>query len=208
MFFPKLIRRSEEDYFNIRKKFYANYRDNYPKVKDDCKSRCVYCDITVKEYGGDNMQLDHFRPQEHFEHLETHPHNLYLSCPKCNVLKTSDWPCCKKTNDAPSFVGSIGYLDRFKHNADDYLRVEKDGTITHIAGPTNYMIMKMKLNRPSRTNIRRKRIIESQKTKLLIGINKLTEKLLQDSKSGKISMAQVPDRLENIRLLTTMAQSI
>ncbi len=208
MFFPELTRRSEENYFNNRKQFYADYRQNYPKVAEDCQHRCVYCDITIVEAGGDEMQLDHFRPQDHFEHLETHPHNLYLACPKCNVLKTSDWPCSKDADNAPSYIGGVGYLDRFIHNAENYLRVEEDGKIFQLAGPVNYMIEKMKLNRPSRVNIRRKRKIDSKKTKLLEGIARLTDKLIQDSEQGKLSAAQVTNKAKHIKSLTDMCQSI
>jgi len=208
MYFPELTRRCEEDYFNNRKKFYADYRKNYSKIAEDCQHRCVYCDITVYESGGDEMQLDHFRPQEHFEHLERHPHNLYLSCPKCNVLKTSDWPCCKNTDNTSSFIGQIGYLDRFKHKAGDFLRVEKDGTITQLAGPVNYMIEKMKLNRASRVNIRRKRKIESDKNNLIEDIGKYMIKLTQDCEQGKVTQPDMIEKMKSIQSLVTKFQSI
>ncbi|WP_194165841.1 HNH endonuclease [Shewanella sp. YLB-07] len=208
MFFPELKRRNEKDYLNNLAQFYADYRQNYSKVSEDCKHRCVYCDITVNECGGDEMQLDHFRPQKHFKNLDTHPYNLYLSCPKCNVLKTSDWPCSKNTDDAPSFIGGVGYLDRFEHKADNFLRVEEDGTIVHLAGPVNYMIKKMKLNRASRVNIRRRRKIESKKTKLLEGIERLTNKLIEDCSQSKINGKELSLRLTEIKHLFSMCQEV
>jgi hypothetical protein len=208
MFFPELIRRNENDYHNNRKQFYADYGENYSKVAEDCKHRCVYCDIKVEEFGGDEMQLDHFRPQKYFAHLETHPHNLHLSCPKCNVLKTSDWPCCKMNDDAPSFIGKIGYLDRFTHKAEDFLRVEEDGVIIPIAGPINYMIEKMKLNRPSRVNIRHKRKIGSKKTKLLEGIDNLINKVLQDFSQGKITGEIMAHKMKDIQSLIVMCKAV
>ncbi|WP_460158457.1 HNH endonuclease signature motif containing protein [Pseudomonas sp. S3_E11] len=200
MFFPKLIRRKEEEYYSNRNNFYADYRDNYKKIAEDCLNRCVYCDITTDEYGGDEMHLDHFRPQEHFDELSTHPYNLYLSCPKCNGLKTSDWPCPKKLG-APSFIGRIGYLDRFTHDPVIYLKVSQDGLIIPIAGPTDYMIKKMHLNRPSRVNIRRKRIIESKKTVLLNGILRLTSNLEDAVAAGRLTSEQLTERHKKISSL-------
>ncbi len=208
MYFPDLTRRDEVDYHNNREVFYADYKKNHKKVAEDCKHRCVYCDITSEEYGGDDMQLDHFRPQEHFDNLKAHPHNLYLSCPKCNVLKTSDWPCQKNKDDAPSFVGGIGYLDRFERKAKEFLEVDVNGNIIHRAGPVNYMIKKMLLNRPSRVNVRRKRAIEDKKTKIIKGIARLADKLTQDEEQGKITREQRLERMKVIRRLSHMVKSV
>lgn len=176
MYFPELKRRDVIEYQNRNNQFYADYSLNYSKVAQDCKERCVYCDITIDEFGGDKMQLDHFRPKKHFGHLEIHPYNLYLSCPKCNVLKTSDWPCDKR-DGAPSFVGPIGYIDRFTHNAREYLEVSKTGEIISLGGPVSYMIKKMHLNRASRVNVRRKRQLEARKTAVLEKIKSVTTDL-------------------------------
>lgn len=203
MYFPQLIRREKDDYLNSQNRFYADYRSNYEKVAADCKHRCVYCDITVEEFGGDEMQLDHFRPQEHFEHLSIDPFNLYLSCPKCNVLKTSDWPCAK-ADGAPSFIGGVGYLDRFLHKTDDFLRVDNDGKIVQIAGPVNYMIRKMHLNRASRVNVRRRRSVAIRKTKILEGIMRLTERLTQDRVRGEVTDEQANERQVHIMSLLAM----
>lgn len=200
MFFPKLLRSAENEYYSARRTFYADYRQNYKLVAIDCKNRCVYCDITIEEYGGDEMHLDHFRPQEHFQHLATHPYNLYLSCPKCNGLKTSDWPCAKEA-EGVTFVGSIGYLDRFSHDLDVFLQVDSSGKIIPIAGPASYMIKKMHLNRVSRVNVRRKRLIAHRKTRFLQGILKLTDNLQVLQNEGKLSAAQASEKRAQIDAL-------
>ncbi len=206
MFFKLLKRRPEAAYHNNRGTFYADYRQNYNKISEDCDYKCVYCDITIEESGGDEMHLDHFRPQEHFENLSTHPYNLYLSCPKCNILKTSDWPA-SKLETGPTFIGSVGYIDRFQHDCTQYLRVESTGHIAAISGPIEYMIRKMHLNRPSRVNIRRKRIIEHRKTLLLHGILKLTNKLQAADAAGNLTPDQRKQRREQIdSLLKSYAQ--
>jgi hypothetical protein len=203
MFFPKLTRRKEEDYYSNRNYFYADYRENYTKIAEDCLNRCVYCDITILEYGGDEMHLDHFRPQEHFSELSTHPYNLYLSCPKCNGLKSSDWPCPKK-NTSPTFIGRVGYIDRFSHDAALYLKVDSDGLIIPIAGPAAYMIKKMHLNRVSRLNVRRKRIIEEKKTGLLEGIRRFTSIVERANEAGKLSQAELVAKYQQIQSLLNM----
>jgi hypothetical protein len=152
------------------------------------------------------MHLDHFRPQEHFEELATHPFNLYLSCPKCNGLKTSDWPCSKEAN-ALTFVGRIGYLDRFSHEYDTYLKVGEDGRIVAIAGPVEYMIRKMHLNRMSRVNVRRKRYIDNRKTRILEGILRLISNLQSAEAEEKITKDQVAARRAKIdELLMSYSQ--
>jgi len=190
MFYPKLTRRQEDFYYNNRKKFYADYSQNYVKVAEDCQFRCVYCDITIEESGGDEMHLDHFRPQEHFPDLSTHPFNLYLACPKCNGLKTSDWPCSKE-HGAATFIGGVGYLDRFNHDAETFLRVDNAGCIVAVAGPVGYMIKKMHLNRPSRVNVRRKRQVEFRKTRLLQGVLELTKKLKAAEENKTLKPEQI-----------------
>ncbi|WP_368994912.1 HNH endonuclease [Pseudomonas protegens] len=200
MFFNKLTRHPEKDYHSNRGTFYADYRDNYSKISLDCEHKCVYCDISSEEYGGDEMHLDHFRPQEHFKDLATHPYNLYLSCPKCNILKTSDWPAPKKPK-GPTFIGSIGYIDRFEHDCATFLKVDNDGYIVPISGPVKYMIVKMHLNRPSRVNVRRRRIIEHRKTMILAGILRLTEKLNSSVAAGKLTIDQREQRRAQIDAL-------
>lgn len=190
MFFPKFKRHAEADYYSERNSFYADYRRNYTKITLDCLERCAYCDITVEESGGDEMQLDHFRPQKHFKHLSTHPYNLYLACPKCNGLKKDDWPATRKDNE-PSFLGSLGYIDRVTEDAAKYFFVEASGIITPLNNPASYIIKKLHLNRNSRVNVRRKRRIILEKAKitkdardLLLTIkNELSSGLIDDQKA-------------------------
>lgn len=174
MFFSKLTRKQESHYHNSKGFFYKSYDQNRAKIVEDCQSKCVYCDIHLDEVGQEGMQLDHFRPQEHFQTLASHPYNLYLSCQKCNRLKSDDWPC-PKTIGSPSFVGKMGYIDAFAHDPKNFLTVDKKGVIIAVAGPVEYMIKKMLLNRPARTQIRRKRIQLSSKVKLTNNITVLCE---------------------------------
>lgn len=208
MYFPKLTRRNETDYHVPgTANFYANYQEYREKVSEDCQHRCVYCDITSDENGGEGMQLDHFRPQNYFFALKSHPHNLYLACAKCNRLKTNDWPCGKNIGD-PSFVGAIGYIDRFEHDPMQYLFVNDDGGIVQIDGPINYMIRKLSLNRLSRTQIRRRRIINKRKEVLSVNITKLMEKLLSDMREDRCEKSIYVEKLGEILALKRSLDSL
>lgn len=144
------------------------------------------------------MHLDHFRPQFHFSDLETHPYNLYLACPKCNQLKSDDWPCSKVLN-GPSFIGGVGYLDPFEHDPADYLEVDDEGQIIQKGGPVKYMIEKMLLNRQSRTQIRRRRLLLIKKEKISLSITNLMINLLQDMQAaGDENNNAFTKRLEHI----------
>lgn len=168
LFFPLLVRQPEESYFSSKNTFYATYNSesNYINVAKDCLHRCVYCDVKEKECGGEKFSLDHFRPQAVFANkfnglLIKHPHNLYLSCQKCNVLKSHDWKGCREDIKGPSYISSKGYIDRFSHKFSDYMEVQPDGVIKCInpSGPGEYMIRRLHLNRPNRIYLRKRRYV-------------------------------------------------
>lgn len=169
IFYPQLTRKEEQYYYNRNGTFYANYLENYEKIAEDCHHRCVYCDATEKECGGDPFSLDHFRPKQIFVHLFngiliTHPHNLYLSCQKCNVLKSNDWKGPTDLIDGPSYINNQGYIDRFKDSTNDFIKVTDTGEVISVNknGPGDYMIKKILLNRTNRIYLRKKRIIDKQ----------------------------------------------
>ena len=94
LFFPKLNRR---DNYKTKQngEYYASYSEYRQEIREDCLGRCVYCDIHENENGGkENMQLDHFRPNEKYDDYQyiNHPNNLHWSCGGCNRLKTDEWP--------------------------------------------------------------------------------------------------------------------
>ncbi|MHA7228424.1 hypothetical protein ACVT98_02970 [Vibrio campbellii] len=134
--FPPLTRQPIYAYYSARKEFFAasNYKLNYKMIAQDCKHRCVYCDATEKECGGEPFSLNHFRPQDVFATkfnglLVKHPYNLYLSCQKCNVLKSKDWQGCTTTMTGCTYQNGKGYIDRFKHDVYQYMEVASNGRI-------------------------------------------------------------------------------
>ncbi|WP_421176526.1 HNH endonuclease [Aeromonas jandaei] len=197
MFFPKLERRPKEDYLNRLKKFYADYRDNHQKISEDCKNRCVYCDILLSEMGHEGFQLDHFRPQAHFPSLATDPYNLVLACPKCNVLKSDDWPALKSIGN-PSYINTLGYIDSFVDDPSDFFEVQSCGTVKGLKNPANYILLRLQINRASRKKIRRERIISKIKNEVNILITQLLTMLNDEMKNRTISYDSATERLEYI----------
>lgn len=202
MFYPKLQRQPIENYHNANGKFYADYRRNYPKLEIDCCRRCVYCDVLLDEIGGEGMHVDHFRPKAHFEHLLTHPLNLVLSCPKCNGLKSDDWPAGVNTVD--SYVGKIGYIDYFSHKVEDYLYVNEHGYVCEVKPPVSYIISRLDLNRKSRVLVRYKRKLNAKKIKVSEEITKLLEDLYSLMEAKKINFEDATARVGQITLLQRM----
>ncbi|MCE9685824.1 hypothetical protein LZP73_06280 [Shewanella sp. AS16] len=163
LYFPSLHRQSIESYYSNKGTFYSTYNcnSNYVNISNDCQNRCVYCDVLVDECGGEPLSLDHFRPINVFGDkfdgiLKFHPYNLYLSCQKCNVLKSNDWKGCVETIDGPAFINAMGYVDRFKVDVANFFDVTSDGLVVSVdnAGPADYMIGKLLLNRTNRVYIR------------------------------------------------------
>lgn len=167
MFFCKIKRREIEYYYNRDRVFYSDYGANYAKVADDCYHRCVYCDVSEKECGGERFSLDHFRPQKIFKIkfdgiLCVHPYNLLLSCQRCNVLKSDDWKGCTEDIDGASHINGLGFIDRTKDDFYDYMSIDSDGRVHSINknGPGEYMIKKLLLNRTNRLYLRKKRVVD------------------------------------------------
>lgn len=206
MFFPQLTRRAVEQYYNSNQRFYADYKRNKSKIEEDCKNRCVYCDILTAEMGGEGMQLDHFRPQAHFPDLKNDPLNLVLSCPKCNVLKSDDWPAGRDVNS--TFLRGLGYIDYFSHTVSDYLSVGNDGRIVSLKAPSDYMIKKMQLNRLSRVYVRRSRVISKSKDRLSKVITEELERLHKQMIEKKLDPASATKRLGDILNLKQKLDSL
>ncbi len=207
MFFPKLKRRPPEEYYNRLKQNYADYRRNLEKITEDCQSRCIYCDTLLSEMGYEGFQLDHFRPQAHFPQLATDPFNLVLSCPKCNVLKSDDWPAAKVIG-APSHNNSAGYIDSFSDNPSNYFSVLKDGEVTALKAPASYVLTRLSINRASRKKIRRARQINSLKNQINQQITILLSELHQKMAAREIDFDSAAKQLQSICSLKSTFDSI
>jgi len=178
LFYPELQRSVYSKKNNGSNYAYGHY---YEEIAKDSKNRCVYCDAKVQELGGDNFQLDHFRPKEQFPDLKNEPNNLVLSCPKCNRLKSSHWPI-DVSEDNRSHDRAIGFIEPFIESSADYYQIDSNGEISAKKGPANYQIKLLKLDRISRTLLRKRRI--------------LREELKTENESIHAKLIQVKNKLE------------
>lgn len=185
LFFPALARRPEYTGKGEGKK--SRYKDYSSEIEEDCKKRCVYCDISLGEHGFEGMVLDHFRPQKHFPELVDDPQNLVLACPKCNRLKWHHWPC-EKNIEAPSHNGEIGFINPFNEDRKFYFEVDSKGNLVDKKAPASYMRKLLKLNRSARIQIRRRRIIKNAISLLSQECTKNLEMLLYDLKENTLTL--------------------
>ena len=90
-------------------KEYRAYRSFKKYLREDFNRRCGYCNDLDKFCGGiRGFHIDHFCPQDKFDHLSTQYKNLVYSCPYCNVAKSNDWP---SGDENKCIVDSVGYVD-------------------------------------------------------------------------------------------------
>lgn len=215
LFFPKLTRRPVHYYYSRNGDFYAesNYQSNYPKVAEDCKHRCVYCDATEKECGGEKFSLDHFRPKDVFLDkfngiLVKHPHNLHLSCQKCNVLKSKDWQGCETSSNGYTHTFGKGYVDRFRKDILKYMHVQDNGRITatdslvnYAQNPAKYIIERLHLNRPNRVYLRQQRIVNMLSKKIDDLLAELSAETIQACEEGRRTAVDSMNRIKQIEAL-------
>ncbi|MGJ7514467.1 HNH endonuclease [Pseudomonas baetica] len=158
MFYPPIKRRAK--YKQTRSgQYYADYSQYYSEISEDCQFRCVYCDVLLKENGGEGMHLDHFRPQKHFPDLAKTPENLLLACAKCNQLKSDFWPDEK--------VSDSHFIDPFCIIRSNHFSVLTTGEVLGISKQSQYMIDLLLINRLSRKAIRRMRNVKSSANNIL-----------------------------------------
>ncbi|WP_162909612.1 HNH endonuclease [Aggregatilinea lenta] len=160
--FPRLQRRENYSAYNR----YSEYRS---EIREDCQERCVYCDMHEFACGGiQGMQIDHFKPKNHFPELEHDPCNLVWSCAPCNRLKWHSWPPI----DFPDEVdGRRAFLDPFDVDRNHYFEIiPDDGSLIARQDPAQYMIERLQLNRDLLRFMRRKRDVFDKFVEFLDGI--------------------------------------
>jgi len=206
MFYPILTRRKEYE----TKKSGGYYRYSYYRavIEEDCQQRCVYCDLLLREHAFEGMHLDHFRPQSLFNELTNDPCNLVLSCPKCNLLKTNHWPCQRVTIDSPSHDNNIGFIDPFSEKLRDYLVVDKDGVIRSAKKPADYIIELLKLNRPSRILLRKRRLQISTALNMKELLDKQIEALFFDLTKDDCDKNQILKKYQKLKKVNTILTEI
>jgi len=160
MFYPKLTRR--ENYKTKKNgEWYSSNRYYRKEILVDCQYRCVYCDITKSEIGGDDfLQLDHFRPQSLFPELGNNPTNLVAACPVCNRNKSNHWPVGKDVKE--SYSGQVGFIDPFEEESTSYFHITAKGFIEPLKPPAEYIIKILRLNRDGSVYKRKARMLSKE----------------------------------------------
>lgn len=152
----------------------SDYHEYKPLLRKDFNYSCAYCDVHEGESRGFLFTIDHFRPQEKFENLKNEYSNLYWACSKCNRNKWHDWP-----SDDPVKDG-VGYLDPCIFDYDKLFKVddstfEVKGTIS----AANYMVVRLKLNRPFLLMVRSERKRRSEELENYSILLKMLEEKLK-----------------------------
>ena len=187
---------------------YTRYR---VAIADDCKCRCVYCDIHEDLMGGrEAMEMDHFRPwqknfgphkEKRFEHLKNEPSNLVHACGVCNGFKLAFWP----TEDPDrAYDHEKGWIEPFIECRSDFLKVASDGTLIPVKPPAAYHIKQLRLNRPLLKRLREQRILNKRMRLWILSIKPKWEEIV--SKQAGTTEAQVAK--EALEMLSMVQASL
>ncbi|EOE6871699.1 TPA: HNH endonuclease [Klebsiella pneumoniae] len=206
MFYPILTRREKYD----QTKSGAFYRYAYYRkvIEEDCQNRCVYCDLLLKEHAFEGMHLDHFRPQSFFKELTNDPRNLVLACPKCNYLKTNHWPCNVVSIDSPSHNGMVGFIDPFSEHMREYFNIDKHGIIKANKKPADYLIELLKLNRPAKVMLRRRRLQINTAIKMKEIMDKQIESLFYQLAKEGCNKTLILDKYKKLKRVNEILNEV
>jgi len=196
LFFPLIERRALYNGKGDGKT--STYSDYHSEVEEDCKNRCVYCDVSIEEHGYEGMVIDHFRPEKHFPKLRNNPYNLVLACPKCNRSKWHHWPCEKKDN-MPSYSGDVGFIDPFTEDRKKFFSVKIDGTLESIKSPAPYMLIILNLNRKARTQVRRRRMLQNEIRLLIYRCSDYIQSVLNSLRKSELAAEDAAQELEKLQ---------
>lgn len=202
MFYPQLARR---DQYKTTQNggYYADYREYAAEITEDCKERCVYCDALLSEHGGEGFHLDHFRPAVHFPGLATNPNNLVLACAKCNIFKSKNWHTTTYFHVYASHDGISGFYDPFHDQLSNYFLVEPSGKLISQDKVSAYMLELLHLNRESRLQLRRRRILVEKIRSLNLLIDEELEALKNYLCSEAFEKATAIEMLNAIKTAKT-----
>ncbi|HCE9913487.1 TPA: HNH endonuclease [Pseudomonas aeruginosa] len=193
MYYPLLTRRKSYS-AKTDGSHYADYHHYLAEISEDCQHRCVYCDALKSEHANEGFHLDHFRPVALFAALSKDPNNLLLSCAKCNVLKSKNWPTkCHESHD-----GHVGFLDPFTDKLSEYFIVDEFGRLIAKQGVASFMSELLNLNRESRIQLRRRRQLKARIVKINEAIESKLQELLKYMKSEEFDKILAQEKLSYI----------
>lgn len=94
-------------------------------LEEDFKGLCGYCGkngVGLRE----RFHVDHFVPQKWDKGRIKDYSNFVWSCPKCNLIKSDQWPTEDK---AVPYQGSVGFVDPASNEFDLHLCRNQNGRI-------------------------------------------------------------------------------
>jgi hypothetical protein len=152
------------------------YSDWKEQIAKECSYQCVYCSIHEGQFGGvNNYHIDHFRPKSitRFKKLENDICNLFYACPICNRFKSDDWP-----ND-PN-LNLVSYPDPSKIDYSSLFELKTDYQIKGQHTASEYLVLRLFLNRAQLIMERREEIKVSTATALMKDLSDLIDRVGED----------------------------
>ena len=174
----------------------GNYSDWKEQIAEECFYQCVYCSIHEAQFGGiDNYHIDHYRPKSIFDKLRNDICNLFYSCPICNRFKNDDWP------NEPD-LHSVSYPDPSKIDYSELFQVKNDFQIHGIFVASQYLILRLFLNRAQLIMERREEIKVKKVTILMRELSDLIDGV------GEIDLKEANDAYKTLNNIQCKIQEL
>lgn len=169
----------------------GTYSDWKEQIAEECFYQCVYCSIHEAQFGGvNNYHIDHFRPKSIFDKLENDILNLFYACPICNRFKRNDWP-------AEPDLNIVSYPDPSKIDYSELFNLKDDFEIEGKYTASQYLVLRLFLNRAQLIMERREEIKVRAATALMKDLSDLIDKVGEEDTKEAFEALQEVDRIKN-----------
>lgn len=156
-------------------------------LRIDFTYRCAYCCIHEIDNGGENFEIDHFKPVNQGGEINNYE-NLYWSCRGCNGFKSGKWPIEELMKLGIHFIDPCKECEYPTHLIED-----DNGHIIANSRAGEYHIDALRLNRKSRVYKRQERNKVIRKYNEAISLAKAIAPDLQDSTKYQFIMETLTD---------------
>lgn len=169
----------------------GTYSDWKEQIAEECFYQCVYCSIHEGQFGGiNNYHIDHYRPKSIFTKLENDILNLFYACPICNRFKSDDWP-------AEPDLNIVSYPDPSKTDYASLFALKNDFEIEGNCTASQYLVLRLFLNRAQLIMERREEIKVREATKLMKELSDLIDKVGEENSKEAFEALKEVDRVKN-----------
>lgn len=181
----------------------GTYSDWKEQIAEECFYQCVYCSIHEGQFGGiNNYHIDHYRPKSIFAKLENDILNLFYACPICNRFKSDDWP-------AEPDLNLVSYPDPSQIDYASLFTLQNDFQITGNYTASQYLVLRLFLNRAQLIMERREEIKVRQATGLMKELSALIDKVGEaDMKEAFEALKEIDKIKNNIQELSERRKKI